>query len=459
MKNYDIIIIGGGGGLKLRAATEIGLKVAVIEKEALGGTCLNKGCIPSKMLIHTADLVEQLKDLSKFNIEMTSSSKVHFESLVKRVNQSITSDSKLIEEAYEKNDLVDFYHGHGKFIKPKIIQVNGEKITAEKIFIATGAKPNIPNITGLEGTPYMTSTEALKNTKLPKSMIVIGGGYIAVELGYFYGALGTKVTFLVRSDLLREVDSDIKERFQEAFMERYEVKTHHKVSEIHYSDKNEEFSVIAKNKDGKSIEFKSESLLLATGVIPNTENLGLENTAIRTNKKGFINVNEYLETEEKNIYALGDVIGKYLFRHSVNFEGEYLLRTLYENPVNEKISYSPMPYAVFSNPQIAGIGFTEEQLKKEKIDYIIGKNDYKNSAMGGDALQSKHGMVKLLFEKKSLKLLGAHIIGEEAATMIHMCIAYINMEATLDDMLKTIYIHPALPENIRNACRKAKSQV
>ena len=453
MIKYDLIIIGGGGGLKLRPASELGKKVAVIEKEDLGGTCLNRGCIPSKMLIHAADVADEVRNAPHYNLKKLPTPQVNFKELFDRVTTFIQGDSKSIVKSYKKNPNVDFYHGHARFVDNQTIQVKGKKLTADKIYLAPGTRPSIPAIPGLEGTPFLTSREALRQTKQPKSMIVIGGGYIATELGHLYGALGTKVEFFVRSTLLRQEDNEVSAEFSREFTSKYKVNLHTITTRVDY--KKGKFTVWGKTEQGKTIKRTAEALLVSTGIQPNTDDLGLENTSIKIDDNGYIKVDKRLQTSVKNVYALGDVIGRYFFRHSVNFEGEYLLESHYTNPSTKPIKYSPMPHAVFSSPQVAGVGATEEQLKENGIDYVKGLNHYKNSAMG-DALRSEYGFAKLLFDRKTKKLLGAHIVGREASNMIHMLIAYMNMNATLDDILKTIYIHPALPEIVRNAARKAK---
>jgi dihydrolipoamide dehydrogenase len=194
---------------------------------------------------------------------------------------------------------------------------------------------------------------------------------------------------------------------------------------------------------------------VAAGVVPNTDTLGLENTDIKVNDHGFIQVDDCLRTTAEGVYALGDCIGRYLFRHSVNFEGEYLFRTLFVEKRTEPIRYPPVPHAIFTHPQIASVGKTEDQLKEEGIDYVAGVNPYEKSAMGMARL-SDHGFVKILIDRKTQKILGGHIIGEEASDMIHMIIALMTKDGTLDDLLNMIYIHPALPEIVRNAARKAR---
>lgn len=461
MKKYDVIIIGSGGGTKLRAATQIGKTVAIIEKDALWGTCLNRGCIPSKMLIYPADLMTHIQeDTKKFGISVSAPT-LDFPTLIKRIQSEIQADSKSIEPLYENDPLVTLYKWHARFVWNKTIEVNNEQLSAEKIYIATGSKPHVPAIEWLAQTPFFTSTQALKNTKQPKKMIVIGGWYIATELGHFYGATGTDVHFLVRSEMLKNEDKDIRTEFKKDFSKRYNL--HFWVTPIKVEYKNAVFFVTLQDKEGNISIMESDALFVATGVVPNTENLGLENTDITTNTQWYIEVNEYLETKASQVYALGDVIGNYLFRHSVNFEGEYLAgqHYLWDSPA--PICYPPVPHAVFSYPQIAGVWVTEDELihtwKKIDTDYVVGINQYKNSAMGM-ALLPKVWMVKLIAEKQTGKLLWAHIIGDRASDIIHMLIVYVSQWATVKKMLsEIIFIHPALSEVIRNAGRKVIKQL
>jgi mycothione reductase len=460
MKNYDLIIIGSGGGTKLRPAANLGKKVAIIEKEDLGGTCLNRGCIPSKMLIYPADLITHVREMEKFGIHVHQDIKVDFSDLIKRVTETVKKDSEGIQPGYEQNPNIDLYFGHAKFVSDKVVEVNGEELSAEKIYIATGSRPAIPNIEGLEGTPYMTSREALRNTKQPKKMIILGAGYISVELGHFYGAFGTDVHFLVRSRMLRREDSDVVDAFEKDFSSRYNVHFDVSPTKVEYSEGQFRVTLTHKNKEESVME--ADSLLVATGVVPNSDDLGLENTSIKMDERGYITPNEYMETNIDGVYVLGDVAGKYLFRHSVNFEGEYLLRQHFLGEGRAPIKYPPMPHAVFSYPQIASVGKTEDQLKSEGLnedtDYIVGLSHYKNSAFGM-AMLAETGFVKVLVDKKTRKILGVHIIGDQAANLIHSLIAYMTLDEVVDKTLEMIYIHPAMPEMVRNALRKIMAKI
>ena len=453
---YDVIVIGSGGGSKItRPVANMGKKVAIVEKGYLGGTCLNHGCIPSKMLIHPAEVADIVRAASKYELSVDQNIRVDFSKLVSRVTDTIMADSSSIAPSYDQHPNITLYQQHAHFISNYVVQVGDETITAPKIVIAVGAKARIPDIPGLVDTPYFTYKEALRNTIQPKSMAVIGGGYIAVELGYFFGALGTDTTFFVRSKMAAAEDVDVQEAFQAAFANRFDVKLGILPSKI--SHDGSQFHLFYVD-GGVQKELIVDSLLVAAGVVPCTDDLGLENTDIELSDSGNILVDAFLETEVRDIYAFGDVIGRYLFRHSANFEGDYVLENHFINPHKKAIKYPPMPHAIFTNPQVAGLGKTEQELQSSGKDYLVGLNHYKNSAMGM-ALLPEVGFVKLLFDKQTLALVGAHIIGDDAATMCHMLIAYMNMKATLNDILSTIYIHPALPEIVRNAARKAAVQL
>ncbi|MBI4310106.1 MAG: dihydrolipoyl dehydrogenase [Candidatus Omnitrophica bacterium] len=454
MKKYDLITIGSGGGAKISSpAAGLGHKVAVIEKDRLGGTCLNRGCIPSKMLIHPADVALHLKHAHRFDIQHNPAFTVDFAKLITRICATVDADSAKIEKSYNSHPNITFYRGAAKFLANKTIEVNGEQLIADKIVIAVGARPSIPPIPGLAGTPFMTSTEALRNTVLPDSIIILGGGYIACELGHAYGALGSRTHVLARSSLLRSEDSEIAAEFSKVFAQYHDVRLGAVPTRVEYAGG--QFTAHF-TQDGADRQITAQALLAATGIASNADTLGLANTGIELLPGNFIKTDEYLQTTVEGVYALGDCIGKYFFRHSVNFEGEYLFDHVFGGRPKLPIQYPPMPHAIFTHPQVAGVGKTEDQLKAEGADYVAGFNAYKNSAMGM-ALLSEHGFCKILIDRKTRRILGGHIVGDEASNMAHMIIAFMNKAGTLDDLLNMIYIHPALPEIVRNAARKAKT--
>jgi len=456
MKHYDIIIIGAGGGPKLRAATDAGKTVAIIEEAELWGTCLNRGCIPSKMLIYPSDLVTHIREDHKdLFIDLPQNPRINYEKLSEDTNANIKKDSDSIEPFYDTIENLTLYRWHASFVENKIVEVNGEYMSADTIYIATGSTPSIPPIEWLAWTPYMTSKEALSNKKLPKKMIVIWGWYIAVELWHVYGAAGTDVHFLVRSGMIKAEDKDVREAFQKDFSERYNVHFGTSPTKVEY--KNNTFFVTVIDADRNTEVMESDALFIATWVKPMTEWFWLENTDIQLSGKGFIQVDDYLETDVPWVYALGDVIWGYLFRHSVNYEWEYLMKQHYSKEAKKPLVYPPVPHAIFTYPQIAWVWVTEDELiaqwKQEGVDYETSIHNYKNSAMWS-AMRVKLWFVKLIADKNTWVLLWAHIIWEKASDMIHMMIVLISVKQTVhfmvDDM---IFIHPALSEVVRNAAR------
>ncbi len=455
MENFDIVIIGSGGGSKLtRPAADMGLKVAIIEKSDLGGTCLNRGCIPSKMLIHPADVLTEIDEAKKFRINIESSPKVDVEALVTDVTRVVQEESNSIAPLYESHPNITYFSQEARFVSNKVIEVGGVLISGDKIFIAVGARPFIPPIQGLIQTPFWTSTEALQVKTMPKRLCILGGGYIACELGYYFQKMGVEVTFLVRRDILRHLDDDIQTEFSHVFSNHHQLICGAVVSDVSFKD---DLFTLTYEQDDDVHTLTSEALLVATGIRPNSDTLGLQHTDINVDDKGFIKVNDYMQTAVKDVYAFGDVIGRYFFRHSANFEGEFLFNTVVKDQHSVPISYPPVPYAVFTHPQVSGVGVTESECEEEGRSIIVASHHYAASAMGM-ALQSDHGLVKLIFDLESRVLIGAHIVGREASIMSHMLIAFMVMHATIDDMSRMIYVHPALPEIIRNAVRKALSQ-
>lgn len=456
VREYDVMVIGSGGGTKISTpASHLGLKAAIIEKDRLGGTCLNRGCIPSKMLIHAAEVAHQIQHANRHFL-LDAQYRVDFSNLVSWVSKEIDSESDSILPGYRKNENLDYYHGEAVFSGPRQVQVRDWTLKADKVFIATGSRPFIPPIPGLANVPYMTSTEALRREQQPKKLLVLGGGYIACELAFFYAALGTEVTVLARSTLIRAEDLQVSDAFAEAFSKRCTVHLHTAVDQVEYEDG--QFELTVRQGKEKPRRLRADALLVATGIVPNSDRLQLDKAGVATDPEGFIRVDDRLRTSAENVWALGDVVGNYLFRHSVNLEGEYLFRTVIQDPVDEPIDYGAMPHAVFSSPQVAGVGATEKALIAGGVDYVVGYRPYAASAMGM-ALRSDEGFVKLLVDRGNRRILGCHIIGHEASVLIHQVITLMQMKGTLDDLLATTFIHPALNEIVRNAARDARAKL
>lgn len=443
MKKFDVLVVGSGAGLEVASfAAEKGMSVALVEEGPLGGTCLNRGCIPSKMLIHSADVAETIKSSEKFGIKSRIET-IDFASIVKRVSEAVDTDSSGIEKAIRENGNPTLYKTRGKFIGPKQMQVGNEQIEADKVFIVGGTRPSIPPLPGLGSTPYLDSTKALRLEKQPEHLIVIGGGYIAAELVHFFGALGTKVTILVRGNLmLSNEDEEIAQWFTKEFSKKHEILFNAQANTVSY--RNEKFDI--ELKDGKKIEI--DQLLVVTGRVPNTDILDVKATRVETDDKGYIKVNEYLETNVNDVYAFGDIVGILPFRHTANDQVGYAIRNAFTGK-KVPFDYFAIGHAVFSSPQVGGVGKTEQELKKEGVKYKVGRAELKDTGMGG-ALQ-ENGLAKVLTDEGGEKVLGVHIVGPQASILIHEAIIAMKANGTVRTITDSVYIHPALPEWLQRA--------
>ena len=459
-EKFDLIVIGSGSGLDVAnaAASQHGLKVAIIEKDKMGGTCLNRGCIPSKLLIHSADVAEVIKNAGIFGIKVDGFS-VDFEKIVERVNTITDSHSAAIRKSYENSDNPKLFAKECRFVGKKMIALGGTNvndeviITAENILIASGTRPKIPKIKGLQESGYITSDESLRLKRQPRSLTFIGGGYITCELAHFYGSLGTEINIVqIEEVLIPKEDKEISQKFTEVFSKKYNVYLGYDV-ELVFKDDSNIFHIVAKNKfSGKMLELNSEQLLIAVGREPTSDSLDIIKTDVKLDENGFVLVDQYLETNIKGIFALGDVVGRYQFKHNANNEARYAYHNmLVPDTKKVPVDYTAMPHAIFSSPQVAGVGFTEQQLSLKGIDYQKSIYPYIMTGMG-EAIQDRDGFVKFLVSSNDKKILGCHIIGTDASTLIHeVLVAMKAGDGTVQNITKTIHIHPALSEVIARA--------
>jgi dihydrolipoamide dehydrogenase len=465
IEKFDLIVIGSGSGLDVaNAIFQHGLKVAIIEKDRMGGTCLNRGCIPSKLLIHSADVAETIKRAHIFGIKVDSFT-VDFQRMVERVNNITDSSSEGIKNAFEGIENPKLFSEECKFVGEKTLSVGEDKrdsekiiITADRILIAAGTRPRIPKIRGLKEAGYLTSDEIFRIKKQPKTLTIIGGGYIACELAHFFGALGTEVNIFQRRELLiPEEDEEVSQRFTEIFSKKYNVYLEYEAKSVSKDicDGGPIFHITAAKKDdaapGKTLNVVSDQLLVAAGRIPNSDTLDPHKTSVKVNDKGYIITDKYLETNVKGIFALGDIVRRYLFKHNANNEAQYAYNNIISSTEKIPVNYYAMPHAIFSSPQIAGVGLREQDLKNMGINYYKSVYPYIKTAMG-EAIEDKEGFVKFLVNKTDKKILGCHIIGSDASTLIHeVLVAMRYGDGTIDSISGTIHIHPALSEVVARA--------
>ncbi len=451
MIEYDLIVIGSGSGLDVAVgAAEQGMKVAVVEKDRMGGTCLNRGCIPSKMLIHSADIVETLRTAHLFGIKVKGF-EVDFASIIKRVSESVDRDSDDIENGYKEIDNPKLYKVESRFIAHKTLQVGDEVIRAEKVLLSSGGEPSIPTIQGLREAGFITSDQALRLKTQPKVMTILGGGYIAAELAHFYGSLGTEINIVHRHpSLLNKEDEEIAARYTEIVREKYRVYTNYEPLSV--TKKEGGYHVeIKRVKGSEKKTLESDQLLVATGRTPVADRLDVAKTGVKTDEKGYIITDEHLQTNIKGIFALGDAVGHFLFKHAANHEAGYVFNNVLRKPDELlTVDYTAMPHAIFTSPQIAGVGSTEQELKAKGTHYSTAKYNYIDTAMG-EAIEDKTGFVKFLVDHER-KILGCHILGTHASILIHeVLVSMKSGSGTLEDLTDTIHIHPALNEVVQRA--------
>ncbi|MCI0849279.1 MAG: dihydrolipoyl dehydrogenase, partial [Chloroflexi bacterium] len=364
MRKFDLIVIGSGSGLEVSAdVSDAGRSVAVIEEGPFGGTCLNRGCIPSKMLIHCADVMQTVQNAAAFGIH-AKVERIDWRFIVQRAFEEVDADAAMIERGNRQSENIEVFKGRGRFTGPKTIAVTGpgldeEELTADTILIAAGTRPWVPDIPGLDRTPYITSDEALRLPEQPRRLTIIGGGYIAAELAHFFGALGTEVTIIHRRGLmLREEDEDVSRRFTEVYQRRFTMMLDSQAAGV--SSKNGEIIVEVTTPDG-SKSVTSDTLLMATGRVPNTDSLEVAKTGVELNQRGYIKTDEHLQTNVPGIWALGDIVGRYLLKHNANLEAAYASNNILDPENQAAVDYHAMPHAVFASPQVASVGLTQQE--------------------------------------------------------------------------------------------------
>ena len=445
IKKFDVIVIGSGsGGEIVESALSHGYSVAWIDKGPLGGTCLNVGCIPSKMLIYPADRIVEIQDAGKLGIKAEIYN-IDFEAIISHMREPIKESHRFMETGLQNTDSFHYYKGEGYFIGNSTISINEERIKGEKIFIGSGARPMIPKIKGLEGIDYLTNETVFNLTKRPNSLIIIGGGYIAVEFAHFFAAVGTKVIVLQRGNrLIKNSEPEISDLLFNQMKKRMEVYTNIDVFEARKH--NRDIIIIGKDQiSGIKKEFVAEKILIATGRESNADLLKVENIGLKTDEKGYIKVNDFLETNKKNIWTFGDATGKYMFKHVANEEAIIAWQNAI-NPDKIKMNYSAVPYAVFTYPQIASVGLTEKEARK-KYDILIGIAKYSDVAKG-EAMMELEGFTKAIVNKDNGRILGFHIIGPYAPILIQEVINAMALGGKISFIGQGMHIHPALPEVI-----------
>ena len=455
---YDIIIIGAGPGgyvCAIRCA-QLGMKVAIIEKrKTLGGTCLNVGCIPSKALLDSSEHFHNAqKNFAAHGIKITAP-KVDLPQMIKRKQEVVDQTTGGIDFLMKKNNITVHY-GTGSFVDANTVEVKGDKtenITAKHIVIATGSEPITPPAFGYDGNRVVTSTEALEITKLPKSMVVIGGGVIGLELGSVYARLGTKVTVIEYQDrLIPGMDKDLAKELMRSMKKLgVEFKLKHMVTKV--EGLKSKAKVEYKKRDTEeSINIEADYCLIAIGRKAYTGELGLDKIGVKTDDRGRVDVDGHLATNVPSVYAIGDVIKGAMLAHKAEEEGVVLAEML--SGQKPHIDYNLIPGVVYTWPEVSGVGKTEEELKEAGIAYKVGK--FPMRALGRSrASMDIEGMIKVIADKQTDELLGVHMIGARAADLIMEAVALMEFRASAEDMSRICHPHPTYSEAVKEAALAA----
>lgn len=445
MKKYDVIVIGSGCGMNIvDEALATGLSVALVDKGPLGGTCANTGCIPSKMLIFAADRIAEIQEARELGV-VAEIANIDFSFIMERMRKSVDKVQQHMKRGIAGTKNLDFYEGMGHFTGDYTIEVNGTTIRGEKVFIAAGSRPLVPPIEGLEGVDYLTNESVLQLRERPKSIVIIGGGYIAVEYGHFFAAVGTRVTMLEMADrLILSEEPEIAELLKKQLSRRIQVHTGVQAQEFKQSATGVTVTV-NDVKTGRKRDFSAQRVMVAVGRRSNADLLALDNTGVEVDRRGFIKVDEYLETTKKNIFAVGDINGQQMFTHVANAEASLAAHNgIHGSRV--KMDYSAAPHAVYSRPQIASVGLTEEAARRT-YKIMVGKAQYSDVAQG-EAMMEKRGFAKAIVEASSRKILGFHIIGPYAPVLIQEAIDAMASGGGIDQIQSSMQIHPAITELI-----------
>ncbi len=460
MNQYDVAVIGSGPGGYVAAirCAQLGMKTAIIEKyNTLGGTCLNVGCIPSKALLDSSHHYEDaIKHFEEHGINIPGEVKVNLEQMINRKQGVVDQTTKGIQFLMDKNK-IDVYHGLGSFKDATHVNIKDEKgktetIEAKHIIIATGSKPSTLPFIKIDKERIITSTEALELKEIPKHMIVIGGGVIGLELGQVYKRLGADVTVVEFMDrIIPGMDGGLsKELMRSLKKQKVKFNLSHKVKSVERVG--DEVVVKADDKKGQEVVFKGDYCLVSVGRRPYTDGLNAEAAGVKLDDRGRVEVNEHLQTNVSNIYAIGDVVKGAMLAHKAEEEGTMVAEFLAGQKPH--INYNLIPGVVYTWPEVAAVGKTEEQLKEAGVAYKVGQ--FPMRALGrARASMDIDGFVKILADKATDEVLGVHMIGARCADLITEGVTAMEFRASAEDMARMSHAHPTYAEAVKEAALAA----
>jgi len=462
MEHFDLCIIGSGTGNALIDERFAERRVALVDQGIFGGTCLNNGCIPTKMFVVPADLAISPLASPQVNVQLQLKG-ISFDAVRDRIfgrTDQISSDGRRWRE---ESTNVSVFPFRAQFRDPHTLELGGYEISAGEFVIAAGSRPRMPQWEGLEDPEVRkyihTSDTIMRLPQLPRRMVILGGGAIAAEFAHIFSGFGSKVTVVHRSPaMLRNEDTTISERFTELLSRRVPLRLNQNVSSIALSEVDQGVTVIATDVNNIEYLYPADAVLVATGRTPNSDTLHLDAAGVRVDDDGFIAVDEWQRTSAHHIWALGDVCHPAMLKHVANAEGRAVQHNLLYPDDLHKAEHDVVPHAVFSHPQVASVGKTQQELATSGVDYVSVVQDYSSVAYGW-AMNDQDHLVKVLAERSSGRLLGAHIIGPQASSLIQPLIQAMSFGQTALEVARGQYwIHPALPEVVENALLAVEEQ-
>jgi mycothione reductase len=455
MTHFDIAIIGTGSGNSILDERYAGKRVAICEQGVFGGTCLNVGCIPTKMFVYAADVAQSARDSAQYGVDAHVDG-VRWNDIVSRVFGRIDPIGVGGENYRRASPNVEVFASHTRFRPPlpdgrhRLRTDDGDEFTADQVVIAAGSRAVVPDAVSECGVPYHTSDTIMRIADVPDHLIIIGGGFVACEFAHIFSSLGSRVTLLIRgSTLLRGHDDDITMRFTDIAGKKWEIRSHHELEDARSVGGGVEIHC----KDGSTL--RGDTLLVATGRVPNGDLLDAEQAGVKVNGHGQVVVDEYQRTSARGIFALGDVSSDYQLKHVANHEARVVKHNLLQDwddtdalmPSNHRY----VPSAVFTDPQIASVGLTENEARAKGFNIKVKVQDFADVAYGW-AMEDTLGIAKIVVDDDTGLILGAHIMGHQASSLIQPLIQAMAFDLHAQDMARGQYwIHPALPEVVENA--------
>ncbi|MGC8558412.1 MAG: dihydrolipoyl dehydrogenase [Nitrososphaeria archaeon] len=448
MEHFDVIAFGSGSASNIYSwllSSQENIRIAVIENGPVGGICLTRGCIPSKMMLYPAELIYSIKMANSFwiNAEVNN---VNFAKIMEWIYSEVMGESEQIEQGTRSDTRIRLYRGNGEFINDYTVKIGNEVITGDKILLCTGSRPLVPNIPGLEEVGYYTNDNFFTMRKQPKDVIIIGGSYIGLEFGFFLSMMGSRVKILEMLDRIAPTEEpEISYQLEYDLLDHMRILTSHKAIEAR--KKGDKKVITAEDTENqKTTDLIADEIIVAAGRRSNSDITKPEMTGVKTDSNGWIIVNDFLETTKPNIWACGDSIGKHMFKHAANYESQIVFYNAFMNK-RVKVDFHAVPHAIFVQPEVGSVGLKES----ESRGHVIGYYSYKDTAKGM-AMKDEGHFVKVIVEENTKRILGSHIIGPYASSMIHEVIVLMNSEnQSINPVYNMMHVHPAVNEVVERA--------